>query len=134
LFAKSIQVDDAFFPAYVDLARMDVQDQDYAASESLLAKALDANPSLPEASALLATTEFANKEYDKALADVQRTHALPNHEQFAEVHLMAGKVLRMQNRREAAIAQFQLFLKEKPNSPQAESARQALASLEAGQP
>jgi outer membrane protein assembly factor BamD (BamD/ComL family) len=47
---------------------------------------------------------------------------------------MAGKVLRMQNRREAAIAQFQLFLKEKPNSPQAESARQALASLEAGQP
>jgi tetratricopeptide (TPR) repeat protein len=113
---------------------MDVQDQDYAASESLLAKALDANPSLPEASALLATTEFASKEYDKALADVQRTHALPNHEQFAEVHLMAGKVLRMQNRREAAIAQFQLFLKEKPNSPQAESARQALASLEAGQP
>ena len=129
LFSKSIQADNAFLPAYVDLARMDVQDQDYAGSESLLAKAIAMNPFMPDAVALLATTEFANKEYDKALADVQRTHALPNHEQFAEVHLMAAKVLRMQNHRETAIAQFQLFLKEKPNSPQAESVRQALASL-----
>lgn len=133
LFSKAIQVDDAFLPAYVDLARMDVQDQDYAASESLLAKVIAANPLMPDAVALLATAEFANKEYDKALADVERAHALPNHEQFAEVHLMAGKVLRMQNHPEAAVAQFELFLKEKPDSPQGESVRQALAALRAGQ-
>lgn len=132
-FSKSIQADAAFLPAYVDLARMDLQDQDYAQSESLLAKVIAVNPSMPDAVALLATTEFANKEYDKALVDVQRTHALRNHEQFAEVHIMAGKVLRMQNRPEAAIAQFQLFLKEKPDSPQRESVREALASLKAGQ-
>lgn len=133
LFSKSIEADGAFLPAYVDLARMDLQDQNYAESESLLAKAIAINPSMPEPVALLASTEFANKEYDKALADVQRTHALANHEQFAEVHIMAGKVLRMQNRPEAAIAQFQLFLREKPDSPQADSVRQALASLLAGQ-
>lgn len=133
LFSKATQADEAFLPAYVDLARMDLQDQDYAASESLLAKVIAANPFMPDAVALLATTEFANKEYDKALGDVERTHALPNHEQFAEVHLMAGKVLRMQNHREAAIAQFELFLKEKPDSPQAESVRQALAALQAGE-
>jgi len=39
----------------------------------------------------------------------------------------------MQNRPEAAIAQFQLFLKEKPGSPQGESVREALAALKAGQ-
>lgn len=133
LFSKAIQVDDAFLPAYVDLARMDLQDQNYAASESLLAKVIVANPFMPDAVALLASTEFANKEYDKALGDVERTHTLPNHEQFAEVHLMAGKVLRMQNHREAAIAQFELFLKEKPESPQGESVRQALAALRAEQ-
>jgi tetratricopeptide (TPR) repeat protein len=133
LFSKSIQADGTFLPAYVDLARMDLQDQDYAESESLLAKAIAVNPSMPEAVALLATTEFANKEYDKALVDVQRTHALRNHEQFAEVHIMAGKVLRMQNQPEAAIAQFELFLKEKPDSRQGESIREALASLRAGQ-
>ena len=75
------------------------------------------NPLTPDAVSLLATPEFANKEYDKALADVERTHELPNHEQFAEVHIMAGKVLRMRNQREAAKAQFQMFLKEKPDSP-----------------
>ena len=123
LFSKSIQADGTFLPAYMDLARMDVQDQDYAESESLLAKVIAANPSMAEAVALLATTEFANKEYDKALVDVQRTHALRDHQQFAEVHIMAGKVLSMQNRREAAIVQFQLFLTEKPGRPQGESVR-----------
>ena len=129
LFSKSIQTDNTFLPAYVDLSRMDLQDQDYGASEALLAKAMSVNPSMPDVVALLATAEFANKEYEKALADVARAHALPNHQQFAEIHLMAGKVLRMQNRIEAAIAQFQLFLIEKPNSPQGESVRQTLASL-----
>ena len=133
LFSKAIQADAGFLPAYLDLARMDLQDQDYAASESVLAKVIAANPLMPEAVALLATTEFANKEYDKALGDVERTHALPNHEQFAEVHLMAGKVLRMQNHPKAAIAQFELFLKEKPDSPQGESVRQAIAALQSGQ-
>jgi len=132
LFSESIEADGAFLPAYLDLARMNLQDQDYAESESLLAKVLTMNPSMPDATALLATTEFANKEYDKALADVERTHGLGNHEQFAEVHIMAGKVLAIQHHREAAIAQFQLFLMEKPDSPQGESVRKALAALEAG--
>jgi len=133
LFGKSMRADDAFLPAYVDLARMDLQDRDYAGSEALLAKALTLNPSMVEATALIATTEFANKEYDKALADVQRTHGLPNHEQFAEVHIMAGKVLALQNHRGAAMEQFQLFLIEKPDSPQGESVRKAIAEIEAGQ-
>lgn len=131
MFSKAIQADGTFIPGYVDLARMDVQDQDYAASESLLVKAVSINPSAPDALSLLASTEFANKEYDKALADVERTHALANHQQFAEVHLMAGKVLRMQNHPEAAIAQFQLFLQEKPDSPESDSVRKAIAALQA---
>lgn len=133
LFSKSIETDGSFYPAYVDLARMDVQDQRYDESESLLKKAIALNPLMPDAVVLLATTEFANGEYDKALADVDRIHAMPNHEQFAEVHIMAGKVLKMQNQPEAAISQFQLFLKEKPQSPEAESVRNAIASIGAGQ-
>ena len=133
LFSKSIQVDDKFAPAYVNLARMDLQDQNYAESESLLKKVLAVDPSLVEALALLAGTEFANREYDKALFDVQRTHALANHEAFAEVHIMAGKVLAMQNHPEAAMVQFQLFLTEKPDSPEAESVRKQLATLKVGQ-
>jgi len=129
MFTKSIQVDNTFSPAYVDLARLDLQDRRYGESESLLIKAISFNPTLPDAVALLATAEFANKEYDKALADVERTHALRDHEQYAEIHAMAGKVLRMQNNPDAAIAQFRLFLKEKPDSPEAENIRRAVAAL-----
>lgn len=133
LFSKSIRVDSAFLPAYLDLVRMDLQDKNYAASQTLLAKVIAMNPLLPDAVALLATTEFASKDYAKALADVQRTHALPNHEQFAEVHIMAGKVLVAQHHPAAAIEQFQLFLQEKPDSPLAPIIRKQLASLEATQ-
>lgn len=133
LFGKSIQTDGTFVPAYLDLARMDLQEHNYSGSESLLEKVLSRNSSLPDAIALLATAEFANGEFDKGLADVQRTHALRNHEQFAEVHVMAGKVLSMQNRLEEAIVQFQLFLNEKPESSEGESVRRALASLRARQ-
>jgi tetratricopeptide (TPR) repeat protein len=133
MFSKAIQTDATFFPAFVDLARMDLQDKNYSGSEALLEKAIAVNPTMPVAVAMLATAEFANNEYAKALADVQRTHALRNHEQYAEVHLMAGKVLRMQNHPQAAIAEFQLFLKEKPDSPLAESVRETLASLKTGQ-
>jgi len=132
LFSKAIQSDDSFLPAYVDLARMNVQDEHYAEAESLLAKVISMNPSMADAVALLAIMEFAKKEYGKALADVQRAHTLRNHEQFAEIHIMAGKALRMQNHNAAAIVQFQLFLVEKPDSPLVNSVREALASLNAG--
>jgi tetratricopeptide (TPR) repeat protein len=133
LFSKAIQVDSTFWPGYVDLARMDVQDKNYAESETLLAKAIAGNPSMLDAMALLATAEFANQQYDKALADVERIHALHNHEQFAELHIMAGKVLSMEGHPQEAVAQFQLFLKEKPDSPEVGSVRKQIAALEVGQ-
>jgi len=130
LFSKAIQVDNTFLPAYVDVARMDVNDENYAEAESLLAKVISVNSLMADAVALHATMEFAKKEYDKALVDVQRTHTLRNHEQFAEVHIMAGKVLRMQNHLTAAIMEFQLFLIEKPDSPLVNSVREEIASTE----
>lgn len=133
LFAKAIEVDDKFVPAYLDLARADFQDKNYIEAESLLRKVMALNPSIPDAVALLASTEYMNKEYDKALADAQRTHTLPNHEQFADVHLLAGKILEMENRPQDAIMEYKLFLKESPNSPQVPRVQQELAQLEAAQ-
>jgi len=132
LFSKAIEVDDKFVPAYIDLARMDFQDKDYVEAESMLRKAMALNPSIADAVALLASTEYMNKEYDKALVDAQRVHTLPNHEQFAQVHLLAGKLLEMQGHMPEAIAEYQLFLKEDPNSPQAAAVQQEIAQLQAG--
>lgn len=131
LFSKAIEVDNTFVPAYLDLARADFQDKDYAAAESLLRKVMALNPSIPDVVALLASAEYMNKEYDSALADAQRTHTLPNHEQFADVHLLAGKILEMENRPQDAIAEYRLFLKESPSSPQVPMVQQEVTQLEA---
>ena len=132
MFSKSINVDEGFLPGYVDLARMDFQDHNYEASEKLLQKVMSVNPSIPDALALLASAEFMNKEYDKALADAQRTHRLPNHEQFADIHLVAGQVYQMKGRQQDALAEYQLFLKESPNSPRAPMVQKQVAQLQAG--
>lgn len=132
MFSKAIEVDHKFVPAYLDLARMDFQDKNYPEAESLLQKAMLLNPSIPDVVALLASAEYMNKEYDKALVDAQRVHRLPNHEQFAQVHLLAGKILEMQGHMPEAIAEYQLFLKENPNSPQAAAVQQEITQLQAG--
>ena len=130
-FSKAIEVDNKFVPAYVDLARIEFQEKNYSETESLLKKVMSLNPSLPDAVALLASTEYINKEYDSALADAQRAHNLPNHEQFAEVHLLAGEILEMQNQPERAISEYELFLKESPHSPQAAMVQRELSQLRA---
>jgi tetratricopeptide (TPR) repeat protein len=130
MFSKSISVDEGFLPAYVDLARMDFQDKDYQQSEKLLQKVMAINPSIPDAVALLASAEFMNKEYDKALADAQRTHRLPNHEQYADVHLVAAQVYQIENKQQEAVAEYQMFLKESPNSPRAPMVQKQITQLQ----
>jgi Tfp pilus assembly protein PilF len=134
LFSKAIEVDETFVPAYLDLARADFQEKNYAEAEKLLRKVMTLNPSIPDVLALLASSEYMNKEYEEALVDARRTHNLPNHEQFADVHLLAGKILEMQDRPQEAIAEYRLFLKESPSSPQVPMVKQEVTQLEARQP
>jgi len=130
LLAKSIAIDDKYVPGYVALARMDFQEKNYAGTESILRKAMQLNPSIPDVLALLASAEYGNKEYDQALADAQRVHTLPHHEAYANMHLLAGQILEMKNRPQEALAEYQMFLKEDPNSLQAKQVQQAVTDLQ----
>ncbi|MGZ4815992.1 MAG: tetratricopeptide repeat protein [Terriglobales bacterium] len=130
LLSKSIEMDDKFVPGYLALARMNLQEKNYVGAESSLRKVMLSNPSIPDAVALLATAEFGNKKYDQALADAQRVHTLPHHEQFANMHLLAGQILEMQNRPQDALTEYRLFLKEDPGSPQTKMVQQAVTDLE----
>ena len=131
LFDKAIAVDDKFLPAYVELGRLDIQEKNYQSAEATLDKVIALNPSMPEALAMLATAEYGNKDYDKALIDAQRVHLLGHDQQYANMHLMAGQILEMQNRGAEAIPEYKMYLKEAPNSPQAKAVQQALAELQA---
>ncbi len=131
LFTKATEVDDKFLPSYVNLARLDVQEKNYKQAEATLDKVIALNPAMTEAVAMLATAEYGSKDYDKALTDAQRVHMLGHDEQFANMHLMAGQILEMQNRGLEAVAEYKMFLKEDPHSPQAKAVQRAMADLEA---
>jgi Tfp pilus assembly protein PilF len=130
-FSKAIQTEDNYLPAYIALARLEVEDKHYTDAESLLTKVLALNPGIPEAVAILAGAEYGNKEYDRALADAQRVHAMPKHEQFASVHLLSAEIMEMQSRNQEAVSEYKLFLSEAPKSPQASAVQKAIADLEA---
>jgi Flp pilus assembly protein TadD len=130
LLSKSIEIDDKFVPGYVALARLDLQEKNYVQAESSLRKVMLLNPSIADVVALLASAEYGNKEYDQALADAQRVETLPHHEQFANMHLLAAQILEMQSRPQDALAEYRLFLKEDPSSPQVKQVQQAVTDLE----
>lgn len=130
-FLKASEVDDKFLPAYVDLARIDIQEKNYRQAEATLGKVMAMNPAMSDALALLATAEYGNKDYDKALVDAQRVHLLGNDKPYANMHLLAGQILEMQNRTDEAAAEYKMFLKEDPSNSQAPAIKQAIADLEA---
>jgi len=132
LFGKAIEADDKFLPAYVAIARMDLQDKDYKKAEEELRKIVNQDATMTDALALLASAEFGNKDYDDALRDAQRVHLAPNHQQYATTHLLAAQVLEMQGRYDEALAEYRIFLKEDPTSPQVPQVQQAVADLQAG--
>lgn len=129
-FEKAVQVNDHFVPAFVNLARLAYGDKDYPQAGRFLDRAVAIDPNNVEALALLANVEFMNKDYSRALSNARKVHSMP-HEGSANVHLVAGNVLLLQNDERGAMSEFELFLKEDPNNPLVARVREAMARIQA---
>jgi len=128
-FNKAVTVDSKFVPGYVNLARLSFAAHSYPETENTLNKALAISPDNLDALAMLATTEYMNKENDKALANVRHIHSLPGHEPFSGVHLLAAQILMEENERDQAIDQYIAFLQESPNDLRVPEVRKTLAQM-----
>jgi tetratricopeptide (TPR) repeat protein len=129
-FQKSIKVDDKFVPGMINLARLDLRQQEPAQAQTYSEKALAIEPTNPEALTLLAHAQFYQSRYAEAAATVGRLHALP-HDGFADTHLVAAEAYQKLGKNEEALRECKAFLKENPNSPRAEQVRSAMKVLEA---
>jgi tetratricopeptide (TPR) repeat protein len=128
-FTKAVTVDSKFVPGYVNLARLSFSAHSYPETENTLNTALAISPDNLDALAMLATTEYMNKENDKALANVRHIHSLPGHEPFSGVHLLAAQILMEENERDQAIDQYIAFLQESPNDLRVPEVRKTLAQM-----
>ncbi len=129
-FSKAIELNDPTGSAYLNLGRLNLMQRDFQEAATMINKSLALNPSNPEAMALLANCQLAGGHLDEAIATARRVHAIP-HERFAVIHLIAAAALEKENNAKEASAEYELFLKEDPNSPRADQARKALKRLSA---
>ena len=129
-FQKSIEVDPKFPSGYLNLARVSMRENKLPDASDLIHKALALNPNDPETLTLLAREELIEGKYENALADARRVHTVP-HEHYADAHLIAGDALQHLNRGTEAVKEYELFLKESPDSPNAAQVKAAMAQLNA---
>jgi tetratricopeptide (TPR) repeat protein len=124
---KAISLDDHFAAAHVNLAKLCLRQKNFPKAETLLAKAVSVDPSNSESLMLLADAQFMDRHYDAAIASAREAHAsATTHPAF--VHYIAARAYDMENRREEALGELQVFLREEPTGPRADRARAALQS------
>ena len=111
-----------------NLARLLIGKHNSREAEQVMKRAVVTDPNRPESLVILAYAQLQNGEFDDAIATAKRVHTAPTHSGSLS-HLIAARALEMKQQNTAAIAEYQLFLKESPHAAQAKFAQDALARL-----
>ena len=130
-FQQAVQINDKNADASRNLSRLLIQTGAYARAVVLLRKSLVVEPLNPGGLTLAAGAEVATAEYDAALQDARKVHELP-HEGFAASHYYAGQALEHKQQLDEARAEYELYLLEDPNGPEANDVRVALSRVSGG--
>jgi Tfp pilus assembly protein PilF len=128
-FEQAIKADPQMPNGYTSLARVKIMQAKYDSADTLLAKALSIRPLDPEPLTMLATSQSREGKYDEAIVTAKKVHSVP-HEHYAVCHIIAAESLMRLKQPDQAADEYRLFLKEFPTSPNADSVRAALHSLE----
>jgi Flp pilus assembly protein TadD len=126
---KAISLNDHLAPAYANLGRMSINSGDFPAAEAALKKASACDPLDGITLLLLAYSQFMQKNMDAAIETSRQAHALKSTHAF--VHQIAARAFEQKRDATNAISELQLFIKEEPSGPRADSARKELELVQA---
>jgi Tfp pilus assembly protein PilF len=129
-FARAVEINDKNPDATKNLARLKIEDTDYAGAKELLLKSITVQPENPDTLMLLAYTQLKTNDLDAALANAEKCHK-GEPDQHPLGHLIAAAVREKKGDRAGAEKQYQTYLKEAPDTPQAKVAKDGLARLQA---
>ncbi len=125
---KCIELNPSSPQAYVALGDIQNETRDYAAAEKTLLKALALNPDSPFAHEELARTYWATGRWQDADPHAARAVALlPTR---ASARLILGNIELRKRHAEAALHEFQEYLRLEPGGALAPSVRQLVAKIE----
>jgi Tfp pilus assembly protein PilF len=126
-FEKAITINDKNADAVRNLARTKLTANDYAGVKQLLLK-LGPDPHDLEALTMLCYAQLNLHEFDAALANALKVHqGEPDRLPFA--HLVAARVYEIKHDQSSAQAQYQMYLNEAPDTPQAQIAKEGLQRI-----
>jgi Tfp pilus assembly protein PilF len=128
-FEKAVAINDKNPDAVRNLARMKLMDNDFGGGKELLLK-LGPNPQDLDALMMLAYAQLKTHELDAALANALKVHR-GDHDRFPLAHLIAARVYEVKGNQGAARGQYQMYLKEAPDTPEAQIAKEGMQRLAA---
>lgn len=129
-FTRAVAINGKNPDAAKNLARLKLRDNDFEGAKPLLQQSLTSRPGDPETLGLLSYAEIKTNQPDQALADAEKVHQ-DSHDVFPLAHLVAASVRESKGDLAGAQKQYEMYLKEAPDSPQAPVAKQGLQRIQA---
>lgn len=129
-FEKAIRLNDRFAGAYRNLARICLAEHNWVCSDELLTKSLTNEPLNVWALTNAAYAQLQEKHFDDAIVNARRVHGLA-HEGFENAHFIAALALEAQKRPNEALAEYELYLKEAPDGPNAIRSKESAERIKA---
>jgi hypothetical protein len=129
-FEHSVALNDKNADGDRNLARLLIHDGNYPRAEELLKKSLMVEPLNPASLTLLCDAEMKTGDEDGALLTARKVHQLP-HEGYSVVHVIAGQIYEEKGQPQNAAIEYETYLHESPNGPEASQVKISLARLTA---
>lgn len=128
-FEKAVQLNDKFARAYVNLAKLSMQDKQYEEAIMLIHKSLSVEPMSAEATSIACQAYLMTGRFADVATASRKLHSLA-HDGMTLCHFAAGVALTNLKQSADAITEYNLFLTEaKPNDALAPKARDAIEDL-----
>lgn len=128
-FEKAVAINGKNPDAVRNLARTKLMDNDFSGAKELLLK-LGPDPRDFDALMMLAYAQLNLHEFEAALTDAMKV-LQGDPDRFPVAHLIAARIYEIKGNRSAAQAQYQMYLKQAPNTPQAQLAKEGMGRLTA---
>jgi len=132
-FESAVKLNDKNASADRNLAGILLNEHDYKRAAELAQKSVAIDPSSAFALTVLAIAELQMGNLDAAFRYAHQAHGTP-HEGYALSHYIAGVALERNHDPKGAKFEYELYLRETPDGPEAAQVKQALARLAASDP
>ena len=129
-FETAVKLNDKNASADRNLAGLLLRDHNYQAAGDLARKSLAVDPNNAFAWTVAAISDFQTGNPDLAIRACKRAHESP-HDGYALCHYVAGQAYERQHDSAAAKLEYETYLQETPNGPEAPQVKKSPARLSA---